>query len=166
MALRCPRRSPPGSRPAPNTPPGRGTATEAPHIWRSGATFGGVSPVLAVVSIQGGVVAEQPVAPARVDFTHFVAARGQSLQRTAYLLTGDWALAEDLLQTALARVYPRWSRIANDDPEAYIRKAIVNTWSSWWRRKWRGEVPTGDLRDKDGIDPYADVDRRRAVSLA
>src|SRR5690348_8089190 len=55
----------------------------------------------------------------RAGFAEFVAARGQALQRTAFLLAGDWALAEDLVQTALARAYPRWSHIQRDDPEAY-----------------------------------------------
>lgn len=99
----------------------------------------------------------------RTGFDEFVAARGQAMQRFGYLLTSDWALAEDLVQTALARAYPRWSRINSDDPEAYVRKAMVNTWSSWWRRRWRGEVPTESLPDVAAGDQYADVDRRHAV---
>ena len=102
----------------------------------------------------------------RHAFADFVAVRGQALQRTAYLLTGDWASAEDLLQTALARAYPRWSRITRDDPEAYVRKVLVNTWSSWWRRKWRGEYATETLPESAGADPCADADRRRAVASA
>jgi len=102
----------------------------------------------------------------RPGFADYVGARGQALQRTAFLLTGDWALAEDLLQTALARIYPRWDRIVRDDPDAYVRKVLVNTWSSWWRRKWRGEVPTEALADSVGMDPYAEADRRRAVAAA
>jgi len=99
-------------------------------------------------------------------FEDFVGTRGQALQRFAYLLTSDWALAEDLLQTALARAYPRWSRIESDNPEAYVRKIMVNTWSSWWRRHWRSEVPTGILPDSAGPDHSADVDRREAVRVA
>jgi RNA polymerase sigma-70 factor (sigma-E family) len=99
-------------------------------------------------------------------FTDFVGTRGQALQRFGYLLTSDWALAEDLLQTALARAYPRWSRIESDNPEAYVRKIMVNTWSSWWRRRWRGEVPTGAVPDLAGRDHFADVDRREAVRAA
>jgi RNA polymerase sigma-70 factor (sigma-E family) len=115
------------------------------------------------VTIVGSLVAEPVGGVSRVPFDEFVAVRGQALQRTAYLLTGDWALAEDLLQTALARAYPRWGRIARDNPEAYVRKALVNTWSSWWRRKWRGEAPTDRLPDSAGPDAYADADRRDAV---
>ena len=113
------------------------------------------------------MVAEPEVqAPARARFEDFVATRGAALQRTACLLTGDWALAEDLLQTSLARAYPRWDRIVRDDPEAYVRKVIVNTWSSWWRRKWRGEQPTSELPESAGPDAFADADRRQAVHRA
>lgn len=103
----------------------------------------------------------------RARFAEFVHGRGQALQRTAYLLTGDWALAEDLVQTALARAYPRWDRIRHDDPEAYVRKALVNTWASWWRRRWRGEVPTEELPERHVThDEYAHADRRDAVRSA
>jgi DNA-directed RNA polymerase specialized sigma24 family protein len=61
-------------------------------------------------------------------FAQFVVARERALQRTAWLLTGDWALAEDLVQTALVRSWPRWERIRRcDDPEIYVRRAMVNT---------------------------------------
>jgi len=108
-------------------------------------------------------VVEPVGAAGRVPFDEFVAVRGQALHRTAYLLTGDWALAEDLLQTALSKAYPRWSRIERDNPEAYVRKALVNTWSSWWRRKWRGEAPTDRMPDITAPDAYAEADRRDAV---
>jgi len=78
-----------------------------------------------------------------VDFDTFVATRSSSLLRTAYLLTGDHALAEDLLQTALAKAWRAWGRI--DDPEPYVRRIIANTYASWWRRRWNGEQPTGDV---------------------
>ena len=99
-------------------------------------------------------------------FEDFVGARGQALQRFAYLLTNDWALAEDLVQTAFSRAYLRWSRIESDAPEAYVRKIMLNTWSSWWRRRWRGEVPAASLPDVACSDPYQQVDRRHAVRSA
>ncbi len=102
----------------------------------------------------------------RAAYTAFVRARGTSLQRTAYLLTGDWALAEDLLQTALAKTYLRWDRVTVDNPEAYVRRVLVTTYSSWWRRRWRGEVPHGDLPDVDAADRWADVDARAALGGA
>jgi RNA polymerase sigma-70 factor (sigma-E family) len=72
------------------------------------------------------------------DFDEFVAARSSRLLRTAYLLTRDHALAEDLLQTALTKAWFSWSRIEGD-PEPYVRKVLVNTFASWWRRRWNGE---------------------------
>jgi RNA polymerase sigma-70 factor (sigma-E family) len=71
-------------------------------------------------------------------FDDFVAARSTQLLRTAYLLTRDHALAEDLLQTALTKAWFAWSRIEGE-PEPYVRKILVNTYASWWRRKWNGE---------------------------
>jgi DNA-directed RNA polymerase specialized sigma24 family protein len=74
------------------------------------------------------------------EFAQFIKARSQALQRTAWLLTGDWGLAEDLVQTALARSWPRWERInRRDDPEVYVRRVMINTWRTWSRRRWRGE---------------------------
>ena len=98
------------------------------------------------------------------DFEGFVRARGGALHQTAFLLTGDWGLAEDLLQTALARSYLRWGRI--DDHEGYVRRVLVNTYSSWWRRRWRGEVPHGELPDTVPDDRWGDVDARAALWAA
>jgi RNA polymerase sigma-70 factor (sigma-E family) len=84
-------------------------------------------------------------------FAIFVQHRSDALLRTAYLLTHDRHLAEDLLQTALAKAWPRWSRI-DGSPEAYVRKVIVNTYATWWRRKWNGESPTDDLPELSTID--------------
>jgi len=78
------------------------------------------------------------------DFDSFVAARSSALLRTAYLLTHDHALAEDLLQTALTKSWFAWDRISGH-PEPYVRKVLVNTFASWWRRKWNGEQPTESL---------------------
>ena len=81
---------------------------------------------------------------ARPDFEEFVAVCSDRLLRTAYLLTRDAELAEDLLQTALTKAWFAWDRL-EDQPEPYVRKILVNTYATWWRRKWRGEQPTHDL---------------------
>lgn len=82
------------------------------------------------------------------DFAKFVDQRQRALLRSAWLLTGDWALAEDLVQAALARTWLRWERIRRrDDPEIYVRRVIVSTWVNWSRRKWRGERPAYDIPD-------------------
>jgi RNA polymerase sigma-70 factor (sigma-E family) len=80
-------------------------------------------------------------------FDAFVTARSRALLRTAYLLTRDHALAEDLVQTALAKAWFHWSRIREDNPEPYVRRILVTTYSSWWRRRWNGEIPTEELPD-------------------
>lgn len=94
----------------------------------------------------------------RISFDGFVLGRTDRLLRTAYLLTRDHALAEDLLQTALTRAWTAWHRI-DTDPEPYVRKILVNTYATWWRRKWTGERPTEVLPETAGaneIDSHAE----------
>ena len=56
-------------------------------------------------------------------FRDFVVARSPSYLRTAFLLTGDWGHAEDLLQTSLAKVYRAWGRLRDhDNLDAYVRR--------------------------------------------
>jgi RNA polymerase sigma-70 factor (sigma-E family) len=98
-------------------------------------------------------------------FAQFVEMRERALQRTAWLLTGDWALAEDLVQTALVRSWPRWERIRRrDDPEIYVRRVLVNTWVTWSRRRWRGEQAFATVPDSRAPgDMEAEVAVRMAV---
>jgi RNA polymerase sigma-70 factor (sigma-E family) len=77
----------------------------------------------------------------RPGFDEFVAGRSRRLQRTAFLLTRDEHLAEDLVQTALTKAWFAWHRIEGD-PEAYVHEIVVRTYLTWWRRKWRQELPT------------------------
>lgn len=101
-------------------------------------------------------------------FAQFAEARRRALQRTAWLLTGDWALAEDLVQTALARSWPLWGRIRRrDDPEVYVRRVMVNTWSGWRRRRWVAEHPTGAVPDSQAPgDTAAEVAVRMTIRSA
>jgi RNA polymerase sigma-70 factor (sigma-E family) len=101
--------------------------------------------------------------PEQADFAVFVAARSQRLLRTAYLLTRDWYAAEDLLQTALAKSWFAWGRLRSDDPEAYVRKVLVTTYASAWRRRWRGEVPSAQLPEHLVADLTGIVDERDAM---
>jgi RNA polymerase sigma-70 factor (sigma-E family) len=94
----------------------------------------------------------------RSGFDEFVAHRSPALLRTAYLLTGDHALAEDLLQTALAKCWFAWGRI-DGPPEPYVRRALATTYATWWRRKWRGERPTGTLPESSAEPRHAVEDR-------
>jgi RNA polymerase sigma-70 factor (sigma-E family) len=76
----------------------------------------------------------------RTDYDTFVAARWSRLLRVAYLLTGDWAAAEDLTQNALVKAWFAWRRIEGD-PEPYVRKIVVRSFLTARRRRWRAEVP-------------------------
>jgi RNA polymerase sigma-70 factor (sigma-E family) len=94
------------------------------------------------------------------DFRDFVRGRSPALSRTAYLLTGDHHLAQDLLQTALATTYQHWNRVRHGNPEAYVRRALHNTYISWWRR----HRPTAAL---DGTDaPVGDGSEATVRRLA
>ncbi|MER5702339.1 SigE family RNA polymerase sigma factor [Micromonospora sp. NPDC002296] len=91
--------------------------------------------------------------PLEEDFREFVEARSGALLRTAYLLAGDWATAEDLLQTALTKTYLACRRLGGIDAiEPYARRVMVNTSTSWWRRRWHGERPTEVLPERAGTD--------------
>ena len=82
----------------------------------------------------------------RAIFDEFVATRTDRLLRTAYLLTRDWGVAEDLLQESLAKAWFAWPDI--DEPEAYVRRVLVTTYTSWWRRRWRRELPSDALPEQ------------------
>lgn len=76
------------------------------------------------------------------EFDDFVINRSPALLRSAYLLVQDEGLAEDLLQTALTKAWFAWKRV--EEPEAYVRRIMVTTSASWWRRRWNRETPTGE----------------------
>jgi RNA polymerase sigma-70 factor (sigma-E family) len=81
-------------------------------------------------------------------FRDYVTARGAGLLRMALPLTGNRADAEDLLQAALAKTYLAWDRIHDRAAlDAYVKRAMVNTQISWWRRRRVEEFPTEDIPD-------------------
>ncbi|MBJ7359104.1 SigE family RNA polymerase sigma factor [Nocardioides sp.] len=101
------------------------------------------------------------------DFDTWVAARGPGLLRLAYTLTGNRTDAEDVVQDALARALPRWSRITRaDDVDAYVRRMVVNAHTSWWRRWKRRESPVAELRDSTVDAPGEGFDDSRRLWLA
>ena len=83
-------------------------------------------------------------------FSEFVDVRSGSLLRTAYLVIGDYQLAQDLVQESLTKTYVAWPRLRDPrNAEAYCRKAITTTAISWFRRKgWDNERPTEHLPDR------------------
>ncbi len=99
------------------------------------------------------------------SFEDFVAARGSALWRSAWLLTGDAGRAEDLVQTALSKSWRHHRRVdaSGGSFEAYVRRAMVTTYTSWWRRQRPVEDLMGGIPDhstaslSDAIDAQIDV---------
>jgi RNA polymerase sigma-70 factor (sigma-E family) len=100
-------------------------------------------------------------------FRDFVLTRSTALLRMAIMLTGNRADAEDLLQAALVKTYRSWSKI-NDRAalDAYVRRAMVNTHISWWRRRRVDEYPTDELPDQVVADHSRECDIAEVVRRA
>lgn len=83
-------------------------------------------------------------------FTAFVAEHRTKLVRTAFLLCGDWARAEDVTQVALGRLYGSWGRVRQSH-EAYARTIVTRSAVDESRRPWRREVSVDNeyLRERD-----------------
>jgi RNA polymerase sigma-70 factor (sigma-E family) len=101
-------------------------------------------------------------------FREFVAARSAAMLQSAWLLTGHPVNAQDLLQTALAKTYIRWTRIEHQEAaEAYVRRVMVTTFISWNRRRWTAEHATDALPEPVAAhDPYAAAELRADVARA
>ncbi|KAA1421210.1 SigE family RNA polymerase sigma factor [Nocardioides humilatus] len=99
-------------------------------------------------------------------FDGFVAARGDALWRSAWLLTTDHQLAEDLVQTALAKSFRAYDRIGPGGFEPYVRRVMFTTYISWWRRKWRGERPTEVLPETGVTGPDTDARNDLVAALS
>jgi RNA polymerase sigma-70 factor (sigma-E family) len=100
-------------------------------------------------------------AAADVEFSEFMHGRWPGLVRLGYGLTGDLQLAEDLAQTAFARAYASWGRVRRaDNPDAYLRRIVVNANKNRFRKLRVGELLTGSVPDllsaADGSDQWHD----------
>jgi RNA polymerase sigma-70 factor (sigma-E family) len=98
-------------------------------------------------------------------FEEYVTARGAALVRFARVLVGDQHRAEDLVQDALAKAYLRWNRIVRtDQPDVYLRRAVLNGSRSWWRRRGSRERPVESPTDRPAPgDLGADAAERDAL---
>jgi|SRR4051812_30093786 RNA polymerase sigma-70 factor (sigma-E family) len=84
-------------------------------------------------------------------YVEFVTARQTHLRRIAFAICGDWHRADDLLQTALTKLYVAWPRVQRrGTEEAYVRRIIVRANIDEHRRPWRRES-----LGLDGLDPVA-----------
>jgi RNA polymerase sigma-70 factor (sigma-E family) len=99
------------------------------------------------------------------EFDEFVTGAWRRLQWTAYLLTGDQYLAEDLVQTALVKVYARWAKVRRDDAYAYTRRVLVNVNIDRLRRTHLREVPGTTIDRVEALDrPVDAVEQRDAIT--
>jgi RNA polymerase sigma-70 factor (sigma-E family) len=97
------------------------------------------------------------------DFREFATARGPALSRVAFMLTGDHQAAEDLLQEALVKTAVRWRRVeSGGNPEAYVRKVMLNQLRSWLRRRRYAEIPLDSAIDQQ---EHADVAQQAALRV-
>jgi RNA polymerase sigma-70 factor (sigma-E family) len=92
------------------------------------------------------------------DFAAYLAARQASLLRTAYLLTGNRHDAEDLVQTAFAKLYLSWDKVRDHGSmDGYVRRILVNEHHSLWRRAWKKRERTAADETLHALDrPHHD----------
>jgi RNA polymerase sigma-70 factor (sigma-E family) len=101
------------------------------------------------------------------QFVAFVELHSPRLLRAAALLTGRPDLAEDLVQTALLRLYRHWPRLRDDDPLRYVRRIMVNARRDWWRRRTWSEQPVAAVPEVTAAgDPTGDQAARDALARA
>jgi RNA polymerase sigma-70 factor (sigma-E family) len=100
-------------------------------------------------------------------FVEFAAARSAALFRTAWLLTGDWHLAEDLVQETLGRLYSRWPKVSRaEQPAAYAHTVLVRVFLSGRRRRSSGERPSALVEAVDRTVEDPDVSLRVTLTDA
>lgn len=104
--------------------------------------------------------------PLLKEFESFVRNRTPALLRSAYLLTGDQHLAEDLVQSALARTHQSWKRLHDSgNAEAYTRKIMYHQQVSWWRRRRVGESMPGEMPERGDSKPHSDAADQAVLRL-
>ncbi|CAN3981665.1 SigE family RNA polymerase sigma factor [Kitasatospora purpeofusca] len=97
------------------------------------------------------------------DFNAFVTGAWPRLMRTAFLLTGERYLAEDVVQTALERTYAAWGRVTKaDEPYAYVRRIVINEHARRFRRRVPEQLVTA-VPERSGPDGFARLDERAAL---
>ncbi|WP_406719514.1 SigE family RNA polymerase sigma factor [Streptomyces althioticus] len=98
------------------------------------------------------------------SFSSYMRARQPVLLRTARSLTGNPSDAEDLLQTALAKTYVAWERIEDHRAlDGYVRRALVNTRTSQWRKRKVDEFACDELPEPDPLPAADDPAEQQAL---
>jgi RNA polymerase sigma-70 factor (sigma-E family) len=127
--------------------------------------LGGVEPVVSEPRDELATVPDILDTHGDEEFSAFATSRWPGLVRLAFGLTGDRWLAEDIAQMTLARAYVAWRRVSRaDDPDAYVRRILVNASNRRFRRRRFAEQP-GDLPET-AVDGPADLVGERAALLA
>ena len=93
----------------------------------------------------------------------FIDRNSRLLLRSAWLLTGNWASAEDLVQTSLLQSWLHWDEIKADTPDFYVRRVLMNTFLSGQRRRWTHERPMAALPDRAGADELTSSELRHVI---
>ena len=118
-------------------------------------------------AVDEGAVAVRAAGIDDPEFRDYVRSRSRALLRTAYLLTGNMADAEDLLQSALAKTYLAWDRIEDRGAlDGYVRRALVNTHISWWRRRRLDEYPTDEIPDQAIVEHSVNSELQESLRRA
>jgi RNA polymerase sigma-70 factor (sigma-E family) len=87
-------------------------------------------------------------------FTEFAAAVTPRLFRSALLMSGDWHLAEDLVQTTLGKLYVAWPKVERaESTDAYAHGTLTKSFLSHKRLRRNAELPAVDLGDQSGSQP-------------
>ncbi len=99
-------------------------------------------------------------------FAEYFANRVADLRRAAYLLTGNWHDAEDVVQAAFVRLYSAWPRVRPDSAEAYVRRVLVNAFLSSRRGQPAREHPVPNVPDSPATESFTEarLDMREALA--
>lgn len=101
------------------------------------------------------------------QFDGFVRRTSPRLLRAAWLLTGNWPSAEDLVQIAFEQAWPKWAKLPDDEQRAaYVHRVLTNAFLRGRRRKWVGEIATPDLPEPAPRDETDAVVLRIGVAAA
>jgi len=101
------------------------------------------------------------------EFLQFARRRASPLHQSAYVLCGDWHLAQDLVQETLVKAYRHWPRVRRaDDPDAYVRRILLNEARDRWRRREKAESVARFTIDPAVPDAADDIVRRDRVLQA
>ena len=123
--------------------------------------------VPAARSVDSNDLADRTAGTDDPTFRDYVQSRSRALLRTAYLLTGNKADAEDLVQSALAKTYLAWNRIEDRGAlDGYVRRAMVNTHISWWRRRRLEEYPTDEIPERAVVDQSVSTEMEECLRRA